>query len=70
MIGYLDHALANPSMNAQVVDTDEWHSNADENPLFDYSDTIFDAGERSFERKSTARPLLVPTPVGPATTTR
>ena len=60
MIGYLDHALANPSMTTQVVDADEWHSNADESPLFDYSDELADAGERSFERKSAALPLLVP----------
>ena len=62
MIGYLDHALANPSMTTQVVDADEWHSNADESPLFDYSDELADAGERSFERKSAALPLLVPDP--------
>lgn len=62
MIGYLDHALANPSMTTQVVDADEWHSSADENPLFDCSDEFADAGERSFERKSAALPLLVPDP--------
>lgn len=56
-LGYLDHALASPSLAEQVVDVSEWHINADEIPLFDYSDTIQDAGESSFERKSTALPL-------------
>jgi predicted extracellular nuclease len=61
-IGYLDHALANRSMAAQVTDVGEWHSNADENPLFDYNDTIQDAGEAPFERESAALPLSLSDP--------
>ena len=61
-IGYLDHALADQSMAAQVTDVGEWHSNADENPLFDYNDTIRDAGEAAFERESAALPVSLPDP--------
>jgi len=39
-IGYLDYALANPSLLAQVADITEWHINADEPDLIDY-DTSF-----------------------------
>ncbi|WP_348700019.1 ExeM/NucH family extracellular endonuclease [Duganella fentianensis] len=35
--GYLDHALASPALNAQVVDAAEWHNNADEPPVVDYN---------------------------------
>ncbi len=38
--GYLDHALANPSLTAQVTGATEWHINADEPDLLDY-DTSF-----------------------------
>jgi uncharacterized protein len=38
--GYLDHALANASLSAQVTGVTEWHSNADEPDLIDY-DTSF-----------------------------
>ena len=40
MAGYLDHALANPSIASQVVGVAEWHINADEPDVFDY-DTTF-----------------------------
>jgi len=36
-IGYLDHALASDSLAKQVVDTTEWHINADEPLVFDYN---------------------------------
>jgi len=39
-IGYLDYALANPSLFAQVTGTTEWHINADESDLINY-DTSF-----------------------------
>ena len=39
-IGYLDYALANPSLFAQVTGATEWHINADESDLIDY-DTSF-----------------------------
>jgi len=39
-IGYLDYALANPSLFEQVTGTTEWHINADESDLINY-DTSF-----------------------------
>ncbi|PKG96927.1 ExeM/NucH family extracellular endonuclease [Paraglaciecola sp. MB-3u-78] len=39
-IGYLDYALANPSLLSQVTGITEWHINADEPDLIDY-DTSF-----------------------------
>jgi predicted extracellular nuclease len=38
--GYLDHALANPTLAAQVTGATVWHINADEPDLLDY-DTTF-----------------------------
>ena len=35
--GALDHALASPSLAAQVTQVQEWHINADEAPLLDYN---------------------------------
>ncbi|HYI21279.1 MAG TPA: ExeM/NucH family extracellular endonuclease, partial [Candidatus Limnocylindrales bacterium] len=40
MSGYLDHALATASLDAQVTGATEWHINADEPDIFDY-DTSF-----------------------------
>jgi uncharacterized protein len=40
--GYLDHALANPSLTAQVTGVAEWHINADEPSVFDYNDNVTD----------------------------
>jgi hypothetical protein len=45
-----------------VTGATEWHINADEPQLFDYNDTVKDAGEAEFERKSTALPLYAPDP--------
>jgi predicted extracellular nuclease len=56
-LGYLDHALANPTLTPQVTGIAEWHINADEVPLFDYNDDVRDAGETSVEEESDARPL-------------
>ncbi len=61
-LGYLDYALASPSLAARVVDVAEWHINADEVPLFDYNDDIRDPGEATFERESSARELYAPDP--------
>lgn len=36
-IGYLDHALANGSLNGQVTGAGEWHINADEPDILDYN---------------------------------
>ncbi len=35
--GYLDHALATPSLSSQVVGTVHWHVNADEPSIIDYN---------------------------------
>jgi predicted extracellular nuclease len=35
--GYLDHALASPTLAAQVTGTAEWHINADEPVVLDYN---------------------------------
>ena len=56
-LGYLDHALASPSMLRQVTGVTGWRINADEPPLFDYNDDVHDPGEREFERESAALPL-------------
>ena len=62
-LGYLDHALATGTLARQVTGVTEWAINADEVPLFDYNDTVLDAGEASFERESGARPLYAPDPL-------
>ncbi len=59
-LGYLDHALGNAPLTAQVTGVAEWHINADEVNLLDYNDGVEDPGERSFERKSNALPLYSP----------
>jgi predicted extracellular nuclease len=35
--GALDHAMASPSLMAQITDISEWHINADEAPVNDYN---------------------------------
>jgi predicted extracellular nuclease len=35
--GYLDHALATPSLSTQIVGTAHWHINADEPSVIDYN---------------------------------
>ena len=62
LLGHLDHALATPSLAEQVTAAGGWKINADEVPLFDYNDTVRDAGESAFERESSALPLYEPTP--------
>ena len=44
--GYLDHALASASLNAQVAGATEWHTNADEPTVIDYN-TIVDGTAKS-----------------------
>ena len=41
--GYLDHALASPTLAAQLADAAEWHVNADEPAILDYN-TEFKSG--------------------------
>ncbi len=36
-VGYLDHALATPSLDAQMLDAAQWHNNADEPAMIDYN---------------------------------
>lgn len=36
-IGSLDHVLITPSLTKKVIDATDWHINAAESPLFDYS---------------------------------
>jgi predicted extracellular nuclease len=64
MAGYLDHALANATLNGQVTGAAEWHINADEPDVLDY-DTSFKPGaqEALYEpnqyRTSDHDPVLV-----------
>lgn len=62
-LGYLDHALANASMNTQVACLSSWPINADEVAVFDYNDTVRDSGEATFEAEPTANELYEPTKV-------
>lgn len=43
--GYLDHALASPSLAAQVSGTADWHVNADEPNVLDYNTNFKSAGQ-------------------------
>jgi hypothetical protein len=43
--GYLDHALASPTLTAQVTGATEWHINSDEPDLLDYDTTFKSAGQ-------------------------
>lgn len=36
--GSLDHAISNPALTPQVIDSTVWHINADENRSFDYNE--------------------------------
>jgi uncharacterized repeat protein (TIGR01451 family) len=51
-LGHLDYAFANSTLNSQITGVGPWHINADEVPVFDYNDEIFDSpGEASFDEK-------------------
>ncbi len=43
--GYLDHALATPSLASQVVSVAEWHVNADEPNVLDYNTNFKTPGQ-------------------------
>ena len=45
--GYIDNALASASLEAQVADVLEWHINADEPSVLDYSTSFKSAGQLS-----------------------
>jgi len=63
-VGYLDHALSNPSLTPQVTGAAEWHINADEPDILDYDMTFKpDAIDALYEpnayRSSDHDPVLV-----------
>jgi predicted extracellular nuclease len=43
--GYLDYALATPSLTPQVTGAAEWHINADEAPVLDYNTNFKSTGQ-------------------------
>jgi len=63
--GYLDYALANASLGAQVTGVAEWHINADEPNVLDYNTNFKSAGQISslyapdFYRTSDHDPVVV-----------
>lgn len=59
-VGTLDYALANAALAPHVKSAAVWHINTDESSLLDYNDDRLDPGEKSYERKSSARPLFLP----------
>ncbi|HEX2645508.1 MAG TPA: ExeM/NucH family extracellular endonuclease, partial [Thermoanaerobaculia bacterium] len=60
-LGHLDYAFSSPSLTPQVTGVASWHINADEVPLFDYSDEVLDSpGEASFEEKPDGSALTPP----------
>lgn len=61
-LGYLDHALANDSLQPQVTGVTSWHINADEVNVLDYNDAVQDGNEAPFERESTNGDLYAPDP--------
>ena len=67
--GYLDHALANASLLAQVTGAADWHINSDEPDVLDY-DTTFKPPPRMRSTKPTpiARPTTTPSSSGSTST--
>ena len=59
-LGHLDYAFASASLTSQVTGVGNWHINADEVPVFDYSDEIKDTGEAAFEEKPDGSALVPP----------
>lgn len=60
-LGHLDYAFVSAGLAAQVGGVGPWHINADEVPLFDYNDEVFDSpGEASFEEKPDGSALVPP----------
>ena len=59
--GYLDHALANASLLAQITGAADWHINSDEPDVLDY-DTCFKPPRRMR--------FMSRTPIAPRITTR
>jgi hypothetical protein len=60
-LGHLDYAFSSTSLTSQVTGVGAWHINADEVPLFDYNDEVFDSpGEANFEEKPDGSALVPP----------
>jgi len=60
-LGHLDYAFASTSLFPQVAGVGPWHINADEAPLLDYNDEVFDSpGEANFEEKPDGSALAPP----------
>lgn len=60
-LGHLDYAFSSSSLTPQVTGIGAWHVNADEAPIFDYSDEVFDSpGEANFEEKPDGSALVPP----------
>ncbi|HEV8238303.1 MAG TPA: ExeM/NucH family extracellular endonuclease [Thermoanaerobaculia bacterium] len=60
-LGHLDYSFANATLFPQVAGVGPWHINADEVPLFDYNDEVFDSpGEANFEEKPDGSALVPP----------
>jgi uncharacterized repeat protein (TIGR01451 family) len=60
-LGHLDYAFSSVGLTPQVTGADVWHINADEVPLFDYNDEVFDSpGEANFEEKPDGSALAPP----------
>jgi predicted extracellular nuclease len=58
-LGHLDYAFASASLASQIAGAGAWHINADEVPLFDYNDEVFDSpGEANFEEKPDGSALV------------
>jgi predicted extracellular nuclease len=68
--GYLDHALASASLDAQVAGVTEWHNNADEPDAIDYNlgDTADDPYVNNPYRASDHDPVIVSLNLAPAFT--
>lgn len=59
-LGRFDYAFASSSLSADSAGAGIWHVDADEVPLFDYSDEVVDAGESAFEEKPDGSALVPP----------
>ena len=60
--GYLDHALATPSLSEQITGTAFWQINADEPRTLDYNDDILDLPNDNFEDINPDPSLYEPDP--------
>ena len=63
LAGYLDHALATPSLHAQVIGAAFWHINADEPQALDYHNP--DLSQPDAYRSSDHDPLVVEMKLNP-----